>query len=142
MSRNAVANKLIQDSTLRNTLGVKEGSIVQAQGLNERPDNTGPFIMLHWLPEGSPVFGRVKPPRRLQVWAHYPVELSNDYKYVDGILDRVEDLLLEMEHVKGTDGMTVTCVRSTGRSADLKDEGLQTFTRWGAFEVLSRKESP
>ena len=130
---------LVSDVTL-NGLGVTDDSLFQSRGLNERPKNQAPFVLVDWQEESRPPFGRVKPPRRVMVWVHWPSELTNDFSKIDTVLDRIETVLLNMEHVAGADGLTVTCVRATGRSGDLKDEGLQTFCRWGAFEVLSRKD--
>lgn len=140
MSRAAVIDTLIADTDL-NALGIDADTILQASGIEDRPSNTGPFALIRWEDESGYVFGRVRPARRLVVWVHYPAEVTNDYAKIDAILDKVEDVLIGMEHVAGTDGQIVTCVRYTGRSSDLKDEGLQTYTRWSAFEVLSRQES-
>ena len=137
MSRAAVVDTLMTAPGL-NTLGLDSDSIFQAE-LEKRPLDAI-FAKIRWGVEGGYVFGTVKPPRRLMVYVHIPWEKTNDYTVIDDALEVVEDVLTGMEQVEGTDGYTVTCVRYTGRSEDLKDEGLQTFYRWAAFEVLSRKE--
>jgi hypothetical protein len=139
MSRRAVIDTLLADVTL-NSLGVHSDSLFQSRGLDERPKNQAPFVLVDWQDQGGNIFDRVKPPRRVMIWVHWPSELSNDYSKIDTVLDRIENVLLDMEHVTGDDGYTITCVRATGRSADLKDEGLHTFCRWAAFEVLSRRD--
>lgn len=138
MSRSAIIEALYEDSGLT-SLGVEQDSILQGQGLLERPTDRSPFILLNWQEQAQNPFGNVKAPRTLVVWVHYPSEVTNDYSKIDSILDRVENVLVGLEDVSGDDGHSVTCVRSTGRSSDLKDEGLQTFCRYAAFQVLSRK---
>ena len=138
MSREAIMTILTTDSGL-NALNVNSNSVFQGQGMDERPASITPFVLVRWMDEDRPVFGTVKPPRRVMIWVHWPVELSNDYSKIDKVLDKIEDVLLDMQDVAGGDGYTVSNVSSAGRSPDLKDEGLQTFCRWAMFEVLSRK---
>lgn len=139
MSRSAIYNALAADVQL-NAMGLTPETIKQGRGIDTRPSDTGLFALIRWEAEPAPVFGTVRPPRRLAVWVHLPAAVSNDFTRIDDALDRIETVLVAMEHVAGVDDSNiVTCVAAKGRSDDLKDEGLQTFCRWQAFEALSRK---
>ena len=63
MSRRAVIDTLLADVTL-NSLGVHSDSLFQSRGLDERPKNQAPFVLVDWQDQGGNIFDRVKPPRR------------------------------------------------------------------------------
>jgi hypothetical protein len=148
MSRAAIFTAISQDLAL-NHLGIGVGTVFANYSLDEKPTSTGPFVILRWQEEtGSftslgilslPRFEGAGPPRRLTIWVHYPIEVSADFDDIDIIFDRIDDALLNLEHVDGGDGFTLTCVRATGRGADMKDEGFQTICRDAGYEVLSRR---
>lgn len=139
MSRAAVFEALTNDLTL-NSLGIDSTTVFINYSLDEKPSVVGPFVILRWGNEDSPPFGDVRAPRDLTIWVHYPLELGPNFMMIDTRLDAIDDVLKNMEHVVGSDGQTVTCVRRTGRSGDLKDEGFQTICRNSAYQVLSRKD--
>lgn len=149
MSRAVIYDTLINDSAL-NELGITEDTVFENYSLDERPKDDGPFIILRWQEEtGSftslgvislPRFEGAGPPRRLTIWVHYPVEMGVDFVALDELLDAIDNALLDLFDVEGTDGYILTCVRATGRGGDAKDEGFQTITRDAGYEVLSRKK--
>lgn len=138
MSRTAVYNALVTDQTL-NDMGIDETTVFVNYSLDKKPSVVGPFVILRWENEEQAPFGRVQSPRVLTIWVHYPLELGPNFVMVDARLEAIDNVLLAMEHVTGTDGQTVTCVRATGRSGDLKDEAFQTICRNSAYQVLSRE---
>ncbi len=138
MSRNAVYQALVNDPVL-NSMGIDETTVFVNYSLDKKPDCTGPFIVLRWENEDQSPFERVRSPRVLTIWVHYPLELGPNFRMIDARLDAIDDVLLAMEHVAGADGETVTCIRQTGRSGDLKDEGFQTIVRNVGYQILSRK---
>lgn len=138
MSRTAVFDALVNDQTL-NSLGINENSVWQNYTLEERPIRKGPFIILRWGDSDRPQFGNVKNPVRLVIWCHYPIEETNDFTHIDNLLDACDGALSSLEDVAGVDGYAVTCVRATGRSGDLKDDGFQTISKNAGYEVLARK---
>ena len=144
MSRAAVFDALSGDTAL-NALGISEDTIFPNFSSDTRPVGNGAFLILRW--EESTLYSQTytgmqnglnRAPRVLTVWAHIPIEVSTDFVRIDQILDSVDEVLLPMEHVEGSDGMTVTCIRPSGKSADQKDEGYNTITRNAAYGVLSR----
>lgn len=137
MSRAAIFQALAHDSAL-NLLGITEDSIFPNYSLDERPVNDGPFLILRWGAGNGRFWDSVKSPRGLNVWAHYPVEVTTDHVEVDKVLNRVDSVLLSLEQVSGEDGETLTSVRSTGSSPDMKDEGFQTISRYNSYDILSR----
>ena len=138
MSRAAVLAKLRADTTL-NTLVPQKNIITNFSG-DGRPDqfdsNFG-FIVLRWGSQNPLMKNRG--PRDLTVWAHYPVEKSDDYSKVDAILLQAEKTLLAIEDEPGGDGFSVTLIESAGGwSPDLRDEAFKTIVRNAAYNVLSR----
>lgn len=140
MSRNAIYQALINDPTL-NSMGIDDTTVFVNYGLDRKPSVLGPFVILRWENEEQNPFGDVRSPRILTVWVHYPLELGPNFLMIDSRLDAIDKVLLNLEHVAGVDGQTVTCVRATGRSGDLKDEGFQTIVRNAGYQVLSRVTS-
>jgi hypothetical protein len=54
----------------------------------------------------------------------------------DRILNRVDDILLPIEHKTGSDGMRITCIDKQGRSGNLIDDGWKTIARNATYGVL------
>lgn len=134
---------LAADTSL-NQLGITEGTLFANWSLDEPPMHEGPFAILRWESEPSPAMFDADQPvvknvRQLTVWVHYPVSLSTDFNHIDSILDSVDAVMVGLQHQKGEDGETVTCVRVFGRSPDFKDDSFQTISRNAVYQVLSRK---
>lgn len=138
MSRAAIYDTLINNEEL-NSIGIDSTSVFQNYTLEERPIDTGPFIILRWGEIDRPPFNGAKSPVRLTLWMHWPLEETNDFSRIDKAFDICDSILIDLNSVAGVDGYTVTNVRSTGRSGDLKDDGFQTITKNAGYEVLSRR---
>lgn len=138
MSRVAVFNAITSNEEL-NDVGIDDTSVFHNYTLEERPIQTGPFMILRWGEVDRPPFPGVQSPMRLTLWAHWPLEETNDFSKIDNLLDICDTTLSEMNGESGFDGYTVTNVRATGRSGDLKDDGFQTITKNASYEVLYRK---
>jgi len=143
MSRAGILTALRNYSPL--TSVVPANAIVPNYSRDERPSKDGPFIIIRW--EESTLYSQTytgmsngldRAPRTITVWAHVPRENTTDFWVLDNILNLVDDALVYLEHVDGGDGYTITCVRKSGRSRDLVDEGYNTITRNAAYGVLSR----
>ncbi len=137
MSRAAIFDALTTDTAL-NSLGITSDSVFPNYSLDERPVNNGPFLILRWGTGNGKFWDNVEGLRALNIWAHYPLEVTEDHHDIDLLLKAVDSVMLSMEQVSGVDGKTVTCVRATGCSNDMKDEGFQTISRYNSYEVLSR----
>lgn len=142
MSRAAIYSAISSDDAL-NDLGIDEDSLFTNYSMDEKPLESGPFVILRWEDQKPPVFSDVDQPitksaRTLTVWAHYPVESSTDFTRVDAILNRIDEVLRVLEQVSGDDGEIVTLVTVFGRSGDLHDEAFKTISRNARYEVLSR----
>jgi len=138
MSRAAVFDAIVSDEDL-NIIGINENSVFHNFSLEERPIASGPFAILRWGEIDRPPFIGVNPPMRLTIWFHWPSEETNDFSKLDNAIDICDNLLSGLGGESGIDGYTVTCVRPTGRSGDLKDDGFQTITKNASYEVLFRK---
>lgn len=138
MSRAAIYNTIIADEYL-NSIGIDGHSVFHNYTLEERPIDSGPFIILRWGEVDRPPFNGVKSPVRLTLWMHWPLEETNDFSKIDKAFDVCDSILSDLNGVAGVDDYTVTSVRATGRSGDLKDDGFQTITKNAGYEVLSRR---
>ena len=137
MSREAVYETLANSAGL-NSLGIQGNRLFPNWSLEERPVPEGPFIILRWGAMDDTRWQTVKEPVRLTIWIHIPVEVSDDFSILDNILDACDKSLRKMWDVVGADGYTVSQVRVGGRSGDIKDNGFQTITKSGTYQVLAR----
>lgn len=142
MTASAIKETLIADAILSNDLGV-EGRVFELQEIDERPSHDGIYVVLNW--QESTLYtqtytgmqnGIDKAPRVLQIWVHISWDISRDYDEINRVLNRIDSIFDEWEHVIGTDGQRITTVRKAGRSGNLKDEGFQTITRHAIYGVL------
>jgi hypothetical protein len=138
MSRAAIYESIVGNENL-NVIGIDEHSVFHNYTLEERPIDSGPFMILRWGEVDRPPFNGAKSPVRLTIWMHWPLEETNDFSKIDKAFDICDDIFIDLNNVAGVDGYTVTSVRSTGRSGDLKDDGFQTITKNAGYEVLSRR---
>lgn len=145
MSRALIEELLTTDAELI-ALGIDEDAVFNQHDIDERPFANRRFIVLRW--EEATNFsqsytgmrnGLNRAPRMLTIWVHSPIKFSTDFEAIDQILDRIDLIFDAVEGVAGSDGYTVTVIRNSGRSGDLKDEGWQTITRNGAYAVLYRR---
>lgn len=128
--RAIVLSALAEDEEIK-ALGVE---VMPNFGFDDPPRS--PFIVLRWGNQGMRQAVR-RGPRVLEVWAHIPVSISQDFDDVDCILQRAIKVLEGVEQEVGF-GESVTCIRYTGTGPDLKDTGYNTITRNAGFEILAR----
>lgn len=145
MSRALIESLLSNDTTLAG-LGIDENSVFNQHDIDERPRDDGLFLVIRW--EESTIFnqtytgmsnGLTRAPRMLSLWVHSPREYGTDFEEIDQVIDRIDELFEPIEDEPGTDGFTITCIRNSGRSGDLNDEGFVTVTRNAAYAVLYRR---
>lgn len=70
--------------------------------------------------------------RDLGVWAH---DDPGDYDLIDGILNRVREVLTALEARRTDDGKWISCVQWTGDSDDAYDDGPGTIVRTSNFTI-------
>lgn len=138
----AIYESLANDDDL-NDLGITGDRIFELQSVDERPYDTGYFVIINW--QESVMYSQTytgmsngipKAPRVMTLWVHTPSDETRDYRIIDRILNRIDDILLPTEHKIGTDGMRVTCVAKQGRSGNLIDDGWKTISRNATYGVL------
>jgi hypothetical protein len=141
----SIVFEAIAGDSVMNSLGIDGTRIFELQSIenDERPFNTGYALVVDWqestlysqtyagLANGIP-----KAPRVMQVWVHVLWDESREYRPLDRILNRVDDILLPMEQAIGTDGVRVTVIRPAGRSRNLTDPAWKTITRNATYGVL------
>jgi hypothetical protein len=140
MSRNATFEVLATNADL-NALGITRDSIWHNWTLEERPNPTGPFVLLQWGAQDPPPFQQepVKSPERLSLWLHFPKELNEDFTQIQRTLDLCDTALYTARDVVGSDGYTLSFVRATGRSGDLDDTGFNTISKNAGYEIFYRE---
>lgn len=145
MSRALIEQLLTTDAEL-NAMGINSDTVFNQHDIDERPFDDRRFIVLRW--EEATNFsqsytgmrnGINRAPRMLTIWVHSYSKWSTDFEAIDSILDRIDDIFDSVIGQPGSDGYTVTVIRNSGRSGDLKDDGWQTVTRNGAYAVLYRR---
>lgn len=138
----AIYESLTQDDELEE-LGITEGKVFEMQSVDERPVDNGYFVIINW--QESTVYSQTytgmanginKAPRVMMLWVHTPMDKTRDYRIIDRILNRVDEILLPIEHKIGSDGMRVTCISKQGRSGNLIDDGWKTIARNATYGVL------
>jgi hypothetical protein len=139
----AVYEKLANDNYLQTQCGINGSRIFELQSIDERPVDDGFFIVINW--QESTIYsqtytgmrnGITKAPRVMMVWVHSPKDTGRNYRPIDKILNRIDELLLPIEHEIGSDGIRVSCVAKQGRSGNLIDDGWKTIARNATYGVL------
>jgi len=115
-------------------LGVTADRIMEAESLDERPFDAGYFVVVSFGEELPAVAGLLAP-RTMTIAVHYPWDKDRDYVPITRIINRVDQLLLPLELIKGQDGVQVSQIRRSGRSGNLSDEGWRTITRTATYGV-------
>ena len=137
-----IYESLSQDTQL-NDLGITADRIFELQSVDERPFDSGYFVIINW--QESTMYSQTytgmsngiqRAPRVMMVWVHAPSDETRDYRQIDKILNRIDAILLPIEHRTGTDGMRVTCIAKQGRSGNLLDDGWKTIARNATYGVL------
>lgn len=136
MSRAAFFDALISDPIL-NGYGFNSDTVFHNWSSEERPTDTTAFAILRWGDEGAPIWGGEpeRGPRQLTLWVHFPRELTTDFDRVNRVLDRIDVVARELRDVAGEDDYTLSFVKVGGRSGDLLDDGFNTITRNGSYEI-------
>lgn len=131
----SAAYELLSGDSELVALGVTPSRIKELQTVDERPFDSGYFIIFNWQ-EQDFVHSVQTGPRNVLIWVHTPLDRSRNYRPIDQILNRIDQIFNEVEQVTGTDGVRMTAVRKMGRSANLMDEGWKTITRFATYSVL------
>jgi len=136
MSARAAVHQLVEDDLAPGQPLAELGyTSVYASGDVDSPDDVM-FIIIRW--EGKDRRFATFGPERVSLWAH---TRDLDYGDLDKALERFKHLLGGAVHVVGGDGWTLTQADWRGDSADLRDDGFGTLTRYAAFDAVSRYDS-
>lgn len=140
MIPSAIFEAITQDNQM-NTLGIDESRVFELQSINqdETPDTRTHLIIID-MQEANSAFGAVsainKAPRIMEISVHISWDVSRDFRAIDHILNRIDAILLPMEHVTGSDDIRVTCIAKQARTRNLQDDGWRTITRHATYGVL------
>lgn len=140
MSRGAVDTAILASNYLI-ALGFDEESVLINYDGDERP-NDKMFMVLHWgdeVPALRSGDGDTRNLRPLTIWVHMYREFSTDYTRIDALLNILDDIIMNLVHVPGEDGYTMTLAEKNGRSRDLRDRTYETICRSISYRILSRE---
>lgn len=134
MMPSIIAELLENDSDLSALLG-NGASVFELQSVDERPKQDGYFIIID-MQEGDyvPFPGHIGP-RTMQIWVHNPLDNDRDYRPINRILNRIDDLILPIENQIGTDGVRCTSITQHSRSRNTYDPAWKTTTRAALYTV-------
>lgn len=138
--RAAFAESLWADPVL-NGFGLTDETIFHNYSSEERPTDTGPFVIMRYGTQNRPVFRDVKSPEPVTVWVHWPIELTNDYEKIIKILDQIDKVADGIRDVSAHDDYVLGFVEIGGRSGDLVDDGFGTITKNADYQLHSQKGS-
>jgi len=137
--RGPFLDALVADPIL-NGYGVNDNTVFHNWSSEERPSDSTPFLILRWGTQDAPLFGgEVKSPIRLTIWVHWPREVTNDYTKLEKVLDQIDVVVKEIRDLTGTEGETISFVTIGGRSGDYVDDGFNTITKTGDYELYPRQ---
>lgn len=137
-TRGAFLDALVADLVL-NGYGINDDTAFHNWSSEERPSDSTPFIILRWGTQDRPLFGgEVKQPVRLTIWVHWPKEVTNDYEKLEKVLDQIDNVVKEIRDLPDPSGETISFVTIGGRSGDYVDDGFNTITKTGDYELYSR----
>ncbi len=134
MSSGAIVQALLADDVVRDYVG-SEG--VYSDYALDTPPRNDFFIILRW---GNQSYRREvrNGPVFLNLWAHQPEEMGNDYTDINNLLEACRQVLEGMEHVIGADDIRVTNAIFTGHGGNVYDPGFRTYARSSSYNVLLR----
>lgn len=135
MSSAAVYKALTSDFDL-STMGIDGDSVFSDYSSRAVP-REGKFVILRW--GDQQYVSEVKTGATfLTVWVHQPESMGSDLTEVNKIHARICQVLTNMEHVAGEDGISVTSVNFDGLSSSIRDPGFHTIARNAGYRVLLR----
>lgn len=139
-----VYEALANDSVL-NGLGIDGSRIYEMQSINRdgRPNADTYFLVVEF--QESTIYSQTytgmrngipRAPRVMEIACHISWNVDREYNMINRILNAVDDALLPVEQQVGSDNIRVTCIRPSGRSRNLQDDGWETTTRHATYGIL------
>ncbi len=129
--RAAIRTLLMADAGITNVIGDRYFLGGSVDALEDTPAIVVRFLDGLPAPTGEePVQGTTV----VQIQVH---DRTGDFTVIRNVLKRVRDVLTTSFHVAGDDGVFVHA-KWDGDSADVRDDGFNTLTKYSSFTVLSR----
>lgn len=133
-AREALARIIYEDAAM-NELGFTQARTFAANSVDS-PEQDQPFIVVN-TDFTEKAFGGVGS-TTVSYWVHWPRAKGRDYSTIDNALIRIKEILLDAEHVAGSDGWILTAASWIDTSRDLVDESYNTLTKYITFRVANR----
>lgn len=134
MRPSALYEQLATDADLL-VLGIGPSRIKDHESVDTRPFDSGYFIIVR-MHEFSYKPSVERGPRNIEIRVHTPWDRTRKFDKIEQILKRVDDIFKEVEQVTGADGLTISQIRKTGQSENLRDEGWETIAQFCTYHVL------
>ena len=116
-------------------MGISGLRIIERESTDVRPFANGYFVVVSFEESDHRASVR-RGPRVMTLWVHTPWDRSRDYRPIDRILSRIDQLFSGVEHYTGSDGVRITGIRKAGASGNLRDPAWKTICRNAAYQVL------
>lgn len=135
MMPSVIYETLVNDAGLNN-LGIDSERVFESQSLDSRPVSDGYFITISFEELVISNYAIDRGPRTVTVAVHHSMDVDRDYRPLDQILNRIDQVLLAIENLSGEDKVRVSQIKRQSRSGNMIDEGWKTITRTSSYGVL------
>lgn len=127
--------RLVYDNAEMQALGFVQDRVWASNAL-DTPDREGPFIVIN-VDLTEKVFGTTGV-ETVSYWVHIPKEKGRDYSLIDLAIEQIKALMVEVVHLAGSDGWSLTAGTWVDTSRDLIDDGFNTIVKYVTFRTATR----
>ncbi|OIN79345.1 hypothetical protein [Mycobacterium malmoense] len=106
------------------------------------PNLAGAFMTIVWRTTDFEVEIQENGLQWFDLYGHLPIVLGTDYKLINAMFDRVDDLFAAVENgdpVIGGDGWQLEQVGFAGRGPQITDDGYMTICRQASYYAIGSK---
>lgn len=133
-AREAYARLVYEDAAMQG-LGFVQARVWASNAL-DTPDRVGPFIVIN-SDGDEKIFGTTGRDT-VSYWVHIPRELGRDYNLIDLAIEQIKMLMVNVVHLAGTDGWSLTGGTWIDTSRDLTDDAFNTIVKYVTFSAATR----
>lgn len=127
--------RLIYEDPVMQGLGFIQDRVWASNAL-DTPPRENPFIVVN-IDVTEKIFGAVGRDT-VSYWVHLPRDKNRDYSIIDLSIEQIKILMMNVVHLVGTDGWSLTGGTWIDTSRDLTDDALNTLTRYITFTTATR----
>lgn len=132
-AREAYAKLIYQDPEMQG-LGFIQSRVWASNALDS-PPRDAPFIVINV--DGKEKSFENTGIETVSYWVHIPLEMGRDYSIIDLAIEQIKELMLNVVHLTGTDGWSLTGGTWVDTSRDLLDEAFNTLVKYVTFRTAT-----